>query len=653
MNVLIADSWLREYVETKATRSQIADALSLHGASVESITKKGDDYVYDIEITTNRIDMISIIGMAREVAASLKREGLKATFKPLNVKKQNEVSKKLEVEIQNDPKLCKRVLAVALSDVSTQESPKFIKDRLEASGVRSLNLLIDITNYVMLEVGHPSHVFDLDRIKEGKMIIRESKKGEQITSLEHKTYELPGGDTVIEDGKGTIIDLPGIIGTSNSVVVDNTKSILFFIENNDQVKMRKSSMQLDIHTLASSINEKGPDPELAYVALLRGLELYIKYAGATQISKIYDNYLDPTKTRQLALKHSDLERIAGIELKSPEVMEILQDLGFKTVEKTGEYNVTVPTWRLQDVTIKEDLIEEVVRMYGYHNVPSIIPPLREPSDQPDLARFYWERKIKQILSGQPEWHEVYTYSLIPETLVIDSSSALKIINPLTEDTAFLRTSLVPSLVEVIRKNKKYQDKLAVFEIANTYIAKDKDIPTQEPQLGIVSNAHTIIQLKETVEKLLQELGIEYELEQKSKINQKVMFNVDGTTIGTVYAEQELVVAEIELNLLKGHTRRYKSYRPVATYPVLVEDMTFTLSDDALLGPVIKEIYKQSVLIHSVELVGTYEQNATFRINYLSEEKSLTSGDIEPIRKKIDMVLETNYSAKLVAKLNTH
>ena len=652
MNVLISDSWLREYVETKATANQIADALSLHGASVESITKKGNDYVYDIEITTNRIDMVSIIGMAREVAACLKREGFKATFRPLNIKKLDKVSKELEVEIQNDSKLCKRVLAVALDNVSTHESPKFIKDRLEASGVRSLNLLIDITNYIMLEIGHPTHVFDLDRIKEGKMIIRESRKGEQITSLEHKTYGLTGGDIIIENGKGTIIDLPGIIGTSNSVVIDDTKRILLFLENNDQFKMRKSSMELDIHTMASSINEKGPDPELGYVALLRGIELYIKYAGATQISKIYDNYLQPAKAKQLMLKHSDLERIAGIELKCPEVVEILQDLGFKTAEKTGEYSVIVPTWRLQDVTIKEDLIEEIVRMYGYHNIPSIIPPLREPSDQPDLDRFYWERKIKQVLS-QNGMHEVYTYSLVPETLVVDSSRALKIINPLTEATAFLRTSLIPSLINVVRDNTKYQDKLSVFEIANTYITKDKDIPTQEPQLGIVSNAHNITQLKEMVEKLFQELGIEYELEQKSKKDLKVVFTVGGIKVGTVYEFEELVAAEIELSLLKGHERRYKSYVPISTYPVLIEDMTFTFPEKTLLGPVIKEIYQQSKLVSTVELVGTYEQNATFKISYLDREKSLTSVDIEPIRKKIDMVLSSNYSAKLVAKLNTH
>ena len=288
MNILISDSWLREYVDTKATRSQIADALSLHSASVESITKQGNDYVYDIEITTNRIDMVSVVGMAREVAAALKQEGVPATFKPLQVKKIKSASQKIGVDIKNDPRLCSRVLAATLKNVSTQESPKFIKHRLKASGVRSLNLLIDITNYVMLEIGHPTHVFDLDRIKESKMIIRESKKGEKIISLENKTYKLSGGDIVIEDGKGNIIDLPGIIGTSNSVVMDETTRILFFLENNDPVKMRKSSMELNIHTMASSINEKGPDPELAYMALLRGIELYVKRSEERRVGKGVD-----------------------------------------------------------------------------------------------------------------------------------------------------------------------------------------------------------------------------------------------------------------------------------------------------------------------------------------------------------------------------
>lgn len=645
MNVLIVDSWLREYVKTSATRSQIADALSLHGASVESITKKGNDYVYDIEITTNRVDMVSVVGMAREVAASLIREGIRATLNPLKVNRSVNISSELEVDIKNDPKLCNRVLAVALDSVSTKKSPDFIKKRLEASGIRSLNLLIDITNYVMLEVGHPAHVFDLDRIVTKKMIIRESKKGEQITSLENKTYKLPGGDIVIEDGNGTIIDLPGIIGTSNSVVISGTKRILLFLENNDPVKMRKSSMELDIHTMASTINEKCPDPELAYVALLRGIELYVKYGGAKQISKIYDNYQLPAKNKQLTLKHSDLERIAGIEIKNLEVVKILQDLGFGTTQKAGEYIVEVPTWRLKDITIKEDLVEEVARMYGYHNIPSFIPPLRKPSDQPDLDRFYWESKIKQVLS-QNDAHEVYTYSLVPADT---NNAALKILNPLTKDTAYLRTSLVPSLIDVVRKNKKFQDNLTVFEIANTYLASGNDIPIQEPQLTVVSNSYSTLKLKELIEKLFQELGVEYELEQKDKKDLKVKFIAGGKKVGAVYAFEELMVGDFELNLLKGHQRRYKSYMPVSTYPVMIEDMTFTFPKDTLLGPVIENIYKYSKLVNAVELVGTYKQNATFRISYLDREKSLTTSDIEPVREKINKALSTTYSAKLVAR----
>jgi len=649
MNILIVDSWLREHVKTKATRDQIADALSLHGASVESITKKGSDYVYDIEITTNRIDMVSVVGMAREVVASLKQEGVPATFKPLTVQEPKGIAKKLEVDIKNDSKLCSRVLAVALENVSTVPSPAFIRSRLEAAGVKSLNLLIDVTNYVMLEVGHPTHVFDLDRIKERKMEIRLSKKGEQITSLKNKTYELSGGDIIIEDGRGTIIDLPGIIGTSNSVVVDGTKRILFFIENNDQVKIRKSSMELDIHTMASSINEKGPDPELARIALLRGIQLYMKYGGAKLASQVYDNYKQPVKPRKLTLKHTDLERIGGIKIDSGKVITIFKDLGFEVSQKGGKYSVIVPTWRLQDVEIKEDLVEEVVRMYGYHNVPSAIPPLREPTDQPDLPRFYWERMIRQALSQRVEAHEIYTYSLVPKSLVNDPDLALKILNPLTEDTAYLRTSLVPSMVEVIRKNSKFQEKLTVFEIANTYISNKNSIPTQNPQLAVVSNTHTLLELKEVMENLMHELGVEYELYQKDRKELLVNFKVTGDVVGKVYGFEELVVAEFDLKELTKHTRRYKRYIPIPTYPALVEDMTFTFSKESLMGPVIEDIYAQSKLVDSVELMGTYKKNVTFRISYMSKDKSLTTADIEPVREKIGNELSSKYSAKLVAK----
>src|SRR3989344_3080193 len=192
MNIKILDSWLREYLKTKASPQKIAEYMSLTSVSIEKLEKLGDDYIYDIEVTTNRPDLISVIGLAREGAAILPQFGIDAKFVPPTLVKPTS-DNKLGIEIVNDPKLVNRVLAVAL-EIKLGPSPKQIKARLEASGIRSLNNGIDVTNYVMREIGHPMHVFDMDRLNTGKIIIRESKNGEKIITLDGKEYEVPGGD---------------------------------------------------------------------------------------------------------------------------------------------------------------------------------------------------------------------------------------------------------------------------------------------------------------------------------------------------------------------------------------------------------------------------------------------------------------------------
>ena len=299
MNIKISYDWLLEYLDTDADPYEMQTYLSLCGPSIETVEKVGKDYVFDIEVTSNR------------------------------------------------------VLAIVLTDVKIGESPNYIKRRLELSGMRSLNNLVDITNYVMLETGHPCHVFDFDRIPTKKMMIRESKKGEKITSLENKTYALPGGDSVIDDGDGTIIDLPGIIGTSNSVVVDSTKNILFFIENNNPVKMRHSSMSLGIRTDAASLNEKGPDPERAFTAFLRGIELFQEVAHGQVTSKYLDIYPSPRTKTTIRVYLKDIHRIMGIIVDEEEIVSILSRLGFKA-NRHENPEIAYPDGVYFDITILTD-----------------------------------------------------------------------------------------------------------------------------------------------------------------------------------------------------------------------------------------------------------------------------------------------------------
>src|SRR3989344_5570725 len=272
MNIKILDSWLREFVDTRAKPKDLAEMLSLTSVSIEKIEEVAKDFNYDIEVTTNRPDLMSVTGIAKEAAAVLPEFGILARYNPLKLNKPIPATKKEPISITSDPKLVNRILAVVM-EVDLKPSPLLIRNRLEATDIRSLNNIVDVTNYVMRTIGHPAHVFDYDRIEDSKLLIRESKKGETIVTLDGKTHVLFGGDIVAEDGSGKIVDLLGIMGLENSVVGDNTKRILYFLDNNDPHRIRKTSMEQEIRTDAAQLNEKGLDPELMHDAFIYGIQI--------------------------------------------------------------------------------------------------------------------------------------------------------------------------------------------------------------------------------------------------------------------------------------------------------------------------------------------------------------------------------------------
>jgi phenylalanyl-tRNA synthetase beta chain len=332
LNIQILHSWLLEYLETDAPALAIGEKLALCGPSVEKVEKYGEDWLYDIEVTTNRVDMMSVYGIAREAAAILPQFGFKASLKKISLNQQSllkvDSSKTLPLTIKTEKELTNRVMAVVMDNVSVGESPEWIKTRLEASGIRSLNSIIDITNYVMTEIGHPTHVFDYDRIESHLLEFRMSRKGERITTLDDKTYTLPGGDSVIDDSTGRIIDLPGIMGTKNSVVTSKTKRIIFFIDNNNPLLMRATSMKLGIRTVAVTLNEKQVDPELAETAMLRGIELYRKICKAEVASKLYDIYPKKPSIQLIKVSNKFISDRLGIEVGTKYIIDTLEKSWF-------------------------------------------------------------------------------------------------------------------------------------------------------------------------------------------------------------------------------------------------------------------------------------------------------------------------------------
>lgn len=613
MNIQILDSHLREFLKTTAKPEKIAECLSLCGPSVDHLTQfgKSKDYIYDIEITTNRVDTASVIGIAREAAAILPQfrinAKLKMPYSKLQFKTRKSI-KSLPLKIQIDKKLNKRVMA-AVMEIKNNKTPKWMIDRLEAAGMRSLNIIIDITNYIMLETGHPTHVFDYDKIPTNTLRFRLSKKGEKITTLDTKVYQLDGGDIVIDDGNGKIIDLPGIMGTKNSVVSDKTRRIIFFIDNNDPVLMRRTSLALNIRTIAVQLNEKSVDPELAQVAMDRGLSLYQQLAEGIVLSKVQDFYPEPYKPRNIAVDFKFINSKIGVELDKKMVISILNSLDFATTVKGEVLTAKVPSFRAHEVEIAEDLVEEVARVYGYFNLPNEIMDGKLPLEPKSLL-FEFENKLKDTLGGFGAT-EVYTLSLVSKKLA--GKSALKLKNPLGGDTEYLRTSLKPSLELAAKENSGEKSPFHLFEIANVYLPRTSDLPDEKTILAGVFVNYDYRAAKGVLEALFSSLNI----------NHKPELRLEG---GRLYYEFEI---EKLLELAKP-----KSYKPPPKYPPQIEDITVQIPEGKPIGEVIQLIKSASKLVSSVELVDIYERSFTFRVSYQDPGKTLSDKEVSKARDQI-------------------
>ncbi len=613
MDILIPDLWLREYLNTKAKPAELQKYLSLCGPSVERVHKGKTGPVYSIEVTTNRVDSASVYGIAREAATILPRFKIAASLvEPVLGDAKGENTAPLE--IKSLPKFVNRVIAVVL-DVENTSSPDWMKDKLEDVGIRSLGSLIDITNYVMVETGHPTHVFDYDRIKTNKLIFRESQKGEEVTTLDGKTHKLPGGDIVIDDGTGEIIDLPGIMGTENSVVTENTKRIIFFVDNINPANIRKTSMSLALRTQAAATNEKGVDPELGMTAVLRGLQLYKEICNAKIVSKLHDIYPKPYKPKKIEVSQEFITERLGIEIPAKEIESILVSLGFSVSNiQHSTFDILIPSFRANDVSIPEDLVEEVARIYGYHNLPS---QLMEGPLPPQLTNspFEFEYGAKLALKNLGGV-EVYTMSLVPE-----GEGLLKLKNPLGKDGEYLRDSLSPSLVRAVLENYREEKPFHLFEMANIYIPRKGDLPEEKMILaGIFSENFDYRRAKGIVESFLKDVRVPIALAKIGKFE---------------YLENDhLLYYEFETQKLQENSLMAAPYNPIPKYPPQVEDLTLIVQPRTLIGEVIEKIKSSDPHITSVELVDTYENTRTLRIQYQDSEKTLTDQDVKEIREKV-------------------
>ncbi len=623
MNISIPYSWLKDYIKTDVKAEEMASLLSLHSFSVEKIQHVGGDDVFEIEVTPNRGDALSVLGVAREVYAVLVSHSYKCEWvKNKSEKNMNLVDKDSVEVVISDKSLVPRFTAIVMENVKFGPSPKLIKDRLEKVGIRPLGNVIDVTNYMMIDRGQPMHVFDYDKILGHKMIVRESLEGEVVTTLDGIERKLPGGVIVIEDGEGRLIDLCGIMGAKNSEVDENTKKILLFVQIYDPGKIRKASMSLGHRTDAALRFEKGIDYGGVLEALRDSAQMISEFSGAVPSSGLIDFENITLEPKSVLIDYVKVNRISGIEIEKDKVLEILKSLGFE--EESDNY-VKVPMWRYDDINIPEDIVEEVVRMYGYYKLPIKLPSGEIPVRETDKT-FYWEKVVRYFLK-YAGFFECYNYSAT--SLKNAGENPIKLANPLNEDMTHLRTSLLPQLLNVLEKNQSYSDKIKLFELANVYLKngfnEEDSLPYQPLRLALVTKGIDFNDFKGCLTSLFETLGMD---------NEKYFDKYNIVDFG----DRKLGV-ELDFSEFSKLATKDKSYTPLTSFNSIKEDLTFEVPEKVLYPQIEKAILETDPRIYKLEFKDIYKNYLTFSIEYLDDKKQISSENTQDIRKKIFKNLE--------------
>lgn len=668
MNILVPDSWLREYLKTEATPKKIAEYVSLSGPSFERINTVDGETVYDIEITGNRPDAMSVAGIAREAAAILPRYGVSASFTSdpyaVDTSWLHGLNGTKTLSVTTDSTLNPRFTAVVLTGVRMTQSPEWMQKRLTLTGLRPINAVVDVTNYLMRAFGQPMHAFDYAKIlpKDGvaTMKLRASIAGETIMTLDGKTHTLPGGDIVIEDGSGRLIDLAGIMGGGVSHIGSDTDSVLLFVQTYDPVRIRRTSMALAHRTDAASLFEKGTDPELVLPTMAEGIRLLTEIAGAKTDSTLTDIYPAPYEPVDISVDKGRIDTYIGVALKKKDITDSLAPLGLSPTFDDDLLTVTVPSWR-RDVGLDVDVIEEIARMYGYHAIPSRLPDTQMPVafEAPALT---WETMLKGKLA---DWGytETYTFSMLSDRQLsvfgIDPATCYRIANPLSSEWVYMRPSLLPSVLTTVADNLSHTDRMEMFEMSMVYDARPSDLPRERQMLAVTMTGEAFAKLKGLSETIFAIFGIAYPEDTRGAKGTDSFHPArslalgDYGTVGEIHPailrklgiSAKVTVLELDMEALVRDAKPAKSYVPVPKYPAIREDLSFTVGPTMRIGPFLSAIASADPLIAGVDLIDQYRDARLVRVTYRAADRTLTSEDIAPVRERIVTMAAKRFGAE--------
>jgi phenylalanyl-tRNA synthetase beta chain len=674
----ISPQWLRDFVDLNVNYHQLADDLTLAGIAVESVSGEGDDAVFEMDITTNRPDAMNHYGVARECSAiyDLPLRAIAPQLPAVSAAK----PARFPIEIA-EPELCARFTARIIRNVTIKPSPAKIVRRLALLDQRPINNAVDATNYTLWEMGKPTHVFDLDLLEGGKIVVRRARDGEVLKTLDGVERKLTSEDLVVADAKKPV-GLAGTMGGFDTMITEKTRNILIESAWWDPVTVRKMSRRHGLHTDASHRFERGADYESTVPSCNRVAELILQSGGGELVGGPLDVIARPLDMAPLVLRLSEVHRILGEKLEVGEILRTLRRLGFELIPEPGEepeFTVQVPSWRL-DVEREIDVIEEIARLHGYDKFPNTLPAyVGSVVERPDAEK---EKKLRTSLLALG-YDEAISLTFISHQDAEQFSAVpvIELANPLSEEASVMRTSMVPGMLNMLAYNlNRGSANVRLFEAGNVFeAAGEKTAEFKRVCMGATGSAlkasvhqaarpFSFFDLKGDVETLLdafQHVGLEYTADVADYYHpgRSACAVMDGEVVaqfGQIHPEiaagrklkQDIFVAELYLDRLFKRGLRVVRYEALPRYPAVERDFSVAFSDSVTFEQIgravaalqLKELrsFVPVEIFHggSTVFVATGSYSILVRATFRSKERTLLEGEVARWSGEIVKALES-------------
>ena len=644
-----------------------------------------NDTIFELEITPNRPDCLSHIGIARELGAYYNKEVKYPSF-VINSESSEKTADNISVEIE-DSNLAKRYVARIIKNVTVKESPKWLKERVESIGIRSINNIVDASNFIMMELNQPNHTFDLDKIEGGKIVVRAGHENEKLVTLDEQERKLNSDDIVISDGVKAVA-LGGVMGGQNSEITENTKNILLEVANFNSQNVRKTSRRLTLFSESSYRFERRVDEENAINVINRLANIIQEVAGGEILEGVVDNYPVPYKKKTATLNFERLNRFVGKNIPRETVIGILTRLEIEVVDNGETLTLTAPTYR-DDLENEQDYFEEVIRMYGFDNIENILPKL-DISEKPVIDTTKLSTQVK-LIAANAGLKEVINYSFVPKDAMekikytsVERENLIDLLRPITEDFVTLRPTLLYSLLKNAKENmNRNATNIRFFEVSRTFV-KAEELAKEEVKLGIIlagENNKTLwnpkpvpydfYDLKGIVEEIFTQLKFNNYMIKRSEQSQyhpgrSVDVFVGRELIGSFgeihpdvlenfdLGKTSVLVGEFNIDLIQKYIGKKIKYQGIVKYPAVPRDFAFVMREDILVGDVLKTIQKVDKKIEKVELFDIYQgagvlpgmKSVAISVILRDKNKTLEEKEIVDISNKIVAKVEKDYGAVL-------